>query len=147
MSTNRNYYLDFLRGLAAINIVIIHTCFWSGSSYVPTFVQSLSLLLDVPFFFFLAGWSRGYSPTFKKTVYSLISLYYKYVFFITVYFIFLLITKENTGGLSNYLSYLSFINSVPTKFFVVMGSMWFMPVYYTVVPFCMLIICLIFRGG
>lgn len=146
MEKQRNYYLDFLRGLAAINVIVIHTCFWSGESYVPTIVKSLSLLLDVPFFFFLAGWSRSYSPTFKRTIHSLIDLYGKYVFFITCYFI-LLIPQCQTGGVNNYLAYLSFVNLEPTKFFVIMGSMWFMPVYFTVVPFCMLVINGINKSG
>lgn len=146
MEKQRNNYLDFLRGLAAINIIVIHTCFWSGDSYVPTIVKSLSLLLDVPFFFFLAGWSRSYSPTFKRTIHSLIDLYGKYVFFITCYFIFLILQRQ-TGGVNNYLAYISFVNLEPTKFFVLMGSIWFMPVYFTVVPFCMLVINGINKSG
>lgn len=47
----RDYYLDFLRGIAALNIIIIHTAFWSGEGYVPTIIKNLTLLLDVPFFF------------------------------------------------------------------------------------------------
>lgn len=138
----RDYYLDFLRGLAAINVIIIHTCFWSGESYVPTEIKTLSLLLDVPFFFFLAGWSRSFNPSFFRTIKSLLSLYGRYVFFITIYFLFLLIIG-NTGGVNNYVAYLSFINAESTKFFVIMGSIWFMPVYYAVVPFCMLVISFI----
>ena len=143
---NRDYYLDFLRGIAAINIIIIHTCFWSGESYVPTFIKSLSLLIDVPFFFFLAGWSRSFNPSFFRTIRSLINLWVKYVFFITIYFAFLLVIGEKVGGLNNYLSYISFVNAEPTKFFVIMGSIWFMPVYYSVVPFCMLIISFIHKN-
>jgi len=147
MVKTRDYYLDFLRGLAAINIIIIHTCFWSGESYVPTEIKSLSLLVDVPFFFFLAGWSRSFHPSFFRTICSLVKLYAKYVFFITIYFAFLLIIGDKVGGANNYIAYISFVNIEPTRFFVIMGSIWFMPVYYAVVPFCMLIISFIYKSN
>lgn len=31
----RNNYIDFLRGIAAIGIIAIHTAFWGGQSYTP----------------------------------------------------------------------------------------------------------------
>lgn len=49
----RDNWLDFIKGIAAINIILIHTTFWSGGGYVPQIVQSLSLVLDVPFFSFV----------------------------------------------------------------------------------------------
>lgn len=30
----RNNYIDFLRGIAAINIVAIHTAFWGGAKAI-----------------------------------------------------------------------------------------------------------------
>lgn len=138
----RDNYLDFCRGFAAINIIIIHTAFWSGGSYVPTIIQSLTLLLDVPFFFFLAGWGRTYSPSLNKTIKSLLDIYKKFVFFISLYFIALWLWRGSiaTGGLYNFLSYLSFVNKEDTVFMVIMGSIWFLPVFFAVVPLCMLAI-------
>lgn len=138
----RDNYLDFCRGFGAINIIIIHTAFWSGGSYVPTIIQSLTLLLDVPFFFFLAGWGRTYSPSFNKTIKSLLDIYKKFVFFISLYFIALWLWRGSiaTGGLYNFLSYLSFVNKEDTVFMVIMGSIWFLPVFFAVVPLCMLAI-------
>ena len=57
----RDDALDILRGLCALGVVFIHTTFWSGGSYVPQAVQSLSLLIDVPAFFFIAGMALAYS--------------------------------------------------------------------------------------
>ncbi len=57
----RDNALDILRGLCALGVVFIHTTFWSGGSYVPQAVQSLSLLIDVPAFFFIAGMALAYS--------------------------------------------------------------------------------------
>ena len=55
MVRSRNYNLDFYRGFAAIWIVFIHCCFWSGDGYVPLYVRSLSLFIDVPLFMFISG--------------------------------------------------------------------------------------------
>lgn len=32
----RDNSLDFLRGLAIISVILIHTAFWTGGSYVPS---------------------------------------------------------------------------------------------------------------
>lgn len=48
----RNDYIDFLRGVAVIGIVAIHTAFWAGQSYTPEWFWNLTLFLDVPFSFF-----------------------------------------------------------------------------------------------
>lgn len=58
---NRNTYIDMLRGIAALGVIAIHTAFWSGQSYTPIWFQSLTLLIDVPFFFFLSGWGARYA--------------------------------------------------------------------------------------
>ncbi len=71
----RNYLIDILRGIAAINIICIHTVFWSGSNYVPDFIRNIALFLDVPFFFFLAGWSFSYSNKWENVVKKSIQLY------------------------------------------------------------------------
>ncbi len=71
----RNYLIDILRGLAAINIIFIHTVFWSGTGYVPDFMRNISLFLDVPFFFFLAGWSYSYSSKWENVTKKSIQLY------------------------------------------------------------------------
>lgn len=54
---NRNVYLDFFRGCATISVMLIHTAFHSGASYVPYWFANITLLFDVPVFFFLAGWA------------------------------------------------------------------------------------------
>ena len=63
----RNAEIDILRGICAISIIMIHTTFWSGGAYVPWVVQSLSLLLDVPAFFFIAGASVAYTQKLQPT--------------------------------------------------------------------------------
>lgn len=55
MSGEREHYIDLVRGIRAVSIILIHTCFFSGTAYVPMPMRSISLLLDVPAFFFIAG--------------------------------------------------------------------------------------------
>ena len=66
MSLKRDKYLDFYRGIAAASIIFIHTVFWSGENYIPDYLRTLALLLDVPFFVFLSGWSVYYSSNIIK---------------------------------------------------------------------------------
>ena len=96
----RNNYIDFLRGIASIGIIAIHTAFWSGQSYTPEWFWNLTLLLDVPFFFYLSGWASSYKKSdIKKLVkvyltygvngYFLFQRYQCFVFFL-IFFRFLL---------------------------------------------------------
>lgn len=138
-SKGRDSSLDLLRGLAALNIVLIHTAFWSGEAYVPRTVASLTLALDVPFFFFLSGWSASYVRTLKKNLLSLVNIYLKYLVFFGGYLALLFAIRELLGrgeGLSaqNLLINLWFQVGESTALPVVMGSIWFMPVYFAVLP-------------
>lgn len=135
----RDHSVDLLRGIAALNIILIHTTFWSGEFYVPELVKSISLCLDVPFFFFLAGISSAYANSFNKNMRSLLSIYAKYVLFWLFYVVLLLViglrTNEWSGfTLPNLYGNLFFLRAEKTQLPVVMGSIWFMPVYFTVVP-------------
>lgn len=139
MGKKRDTYLDFMKGVAAINIIMIHTVFWSGESYVPEIVKSMALVLDVPFFFFCSGVGFTYVRSFKKTMLSLLNLYKKYLFFLFFYFICLIlfgIILKNYDGitLENFVNNMFFLRTENTALRVVMGSVWFMPVYFTVIP-------------
>lgn len=146
MQVERNNYIDFLRGWAAVNIIFIHTCFWSGESYVPEMIKSISLSLDVPFFFFLSGWSGSYAHSFQKSLRSILKIYKKYVIFVFFYFALLLVigilftNSFQAVTLENFYSNLFFFRRGTTVLPVVMGSIWFMPVFFSVVPigsFCL----------
>ena len=139
VENGRDCYLDFLRGVAAVNIIFIHTAFWSGTAYVPVVIQTLTLILDVPFFFFLSGWSFTYTRSFTKSVRSIFLTYMKYVFFLVFYILCLFAVAGLTGlerGLTveNFLGNLFFLRPETTSLPVVMSSMWFLPVYFWVVP-------------
>lgn len=139
MNIERDHYVDFLRGIAALNIIMIHTTFWSGAGYVPEMVQSLSLSVDVPFFFFISGISATYMGSFQKSLQSLLQVYKRYLMFLPVYFISLLIVGLISGrydgvSLANLYPNLFFIRKENTALPVVMSSMWFLPVYFVVLP-------------
>lgn len=138
VSGYRNDYIDFLRGLAAICIVAIHTAFWSGGSYTPAWFQNMTLLVDVPFFFYLSGWGASYNKfSFIKAVNGLINIWKKWIFFVTLVALFCYFSsycpikfegvKDIVDLVNNY------IFAVSIKgFCVIAGSVWFMPWYLSV---------------
>lgn len=83
----RDRYIDIARGVCIISLVHLHTAFWSGN-FLPTWWQSVTLLLDVPAFFFIAGMTFAVtqresilSSIFRfSTIYGLIVFIYDLIF-------------------------------------------------------------------
>ncbi|MEO8340182.1 MAG: acyltransferase [Nitrospirota bacterium] len=129
----RDSFIDLVRGLCALSVVFIHTVFWSGSEYVPTYLRSLSLLFDVPVFFFLSG--MAFSTASKlivitgifrlSIVFGLLALIYDVLF----------------SGFNFQETYRAFTLSPPQlrHLPVVTASYWFVPVY-VVVSICAAVI-------
>lgn len=135
----RNNYIDFLRGIAAINIVAIHTAFWGGQSYTPAWFWNITLLLDVPFFFYLSGWSSSYRHCdIVRTSKSLLNIWIKWIFFVIIVAAFckmLVCYMPNIQGVNNIrdlVNNMVFNVSIP-GLPVIAGSIWFMPHYFVVV--------------
>lgn len=80
----RDLYIDFAKGLATLSIIFIHTAFWSGQFYIPTEVRVASLLFDVPLFYALSGITSG--GNVEKTLYRLLKLQITYMIFVTLLF-------------------------------------------------------------
>lgn len=80
----RDLYIDFAKGLATLSIIFIHTAFWSGQFYVPTEIRVLSLVFDVPLFYALSGITSG--SNLEKTFYRLLKLQITYMIFVTLLF-------------------------------------------------------------
>ena len=133
MSKERDLYLDFYRGLAVISIIWIHTVWWSGESYTPHLLRNMALLLDVPFFMFLSGWSFSYNPDALKQFKNLFVIWLKWSFFLIIVHAFLHIVSETYRFpvLPVLLRQSFFIGKIPTLP-VIMGSIWFMPMYMTI---------------
>lgn len=80
----RDLYIDWAKGMATLSIIFIHTVFWSGQFYVPTEIRVLSLLFDVPLFFALSGITSG--GNIEKTFYRLLRLQITFMIFVTFLF-------------------------------------------------------------
>lgn len=141
----RDQSLDFFRGVAALNIIAIHTAFWSGGSYVPKWFQMITLLLDVPFFFFLAGWSFGYCSSIRKSIHNLLETWRKWIGYITVLAVVCLIF--NLNGIIDIVDYIKNIFFFVSfeQFSAIRGSIWFMPVYIKVTLVISIMVKVIFH--
>lgn len=162
----RDLYIDFAKGAATIAIIFIHTVFWSGQFYVPTEWRIISLLFDVPLFYALSGITSG--GNVEKTFYRLLKLQITYMIFVTFLFFldyFFKVFGLNVFGLewmkdfyatfgSKYVPqnisdvpqwqnlgnwYLHSYSNADT-FPVVMGSFWYLKVYFILTVFGVLIL-------
>lgn len=163
---NRDLYIDFAKGLATLSIIFIHTAFWSGQFYIQPEVRVFSLVFDVALFYALSGITSG--SNIEKTFYRLLKLQITYMIFVTLLF-FLdyffkvfglaffslewlqsfystfgskyaatsISTIPNWETLGNW--YLHEYRNADT-FPVVMGSFWYLKVYYILTVFGVLIL-------
>ncbi|MBL7879229.1 MAG: acyltransferase family protein [Chryseobacterium gambrini] len=163
---NRDLYIDFAKGLATISIIFIHTAFWSGQFYIQPEVRVFSLVFDVALFYALSGITSG--SNIEKTLYRLLKLQITYMIFVT--FLFFLdyffkvfgLTFFSLEWLQNFYSTFgskyatTSISTAPQwenlgnwylhqyinadTFPVVMGSFWYLKVYYILTVFGVLIL-------
>ncbi|WP_027376947.1 acyltransferase family protein [Kaistella palustris] len=162
----RDLYIDFAKGFATLSIIFIHTAYWSGQYYVPGEVRILSLLIDVPLFYALSGLTSG--ANVEKTLYRLLKLQITYMIFVTFLFFldyFFKVFGLNFFGLEWMKNFYGTFGSkyVPTSisdvpqwqnlgnwylhqytnadsFPVVMGSFWYLKVYFILTVFGVLIL-------
>ncbi|AZA52587.1 acyltransferase family protein [Chryseobacterium sp. G0201] len=163
---NRDLYIDFAKGLATLSIIFIHTAFWSGQFYIPAEVRVFSLVFDVALFYALSGITSG--NNIEKTFYRLLKLQITYMIFVT--FLFFLDYFFKVFGLNFFSLewlqkfYLTFGSKYATTsismepqwqnlgnwylhqytnadtFPVVMGSFWYLKVYFILTVFGVLIL-------
>lgn len=136
----RDNSIDILRGIAVFAIIIIHTTFWSGESYVPDIVRSLSLLIDVPLFIFISGMTFNFNKSVSKTIKGLISVWKKYLVFLIPFYIYQLIINKSIITMENLVSSVFFSLPGESALQVVPGSFWFMFMYFLVSIICSIII-------
>lgn len=162
----RDLYIDFAKGFATLSIIFIHTVYWSGQYYVPTEVRVLSLLIDVPLFYALSGLTSG--GNVEKTLYRLLKLQITFMIFVTFLFFldyFFKVFGLNVFGLDWMKNFYSTfgtkyvpnnISEIPQwqnlgnwylhqytnadTFPVVMGSFWYLKVYFILTVFGVLIL-------
>lgn len=132
--TRRDEKLDFYRGLAILNVVLIHTCFFSGQSYVPEFMRTLCLLYEVPVLVFLAGRSAQYRNRFSSTFSGLVKIWVEWMLISTlVVLVYRLLTGKNAVTALQYLQGLLFYPLEVDVLGIFYQSMWYMPMYAVVV--------------
>ncbi|KPU43689.1 acyltransferase family protein [Oxobacter pfennigii] len=102
--------------------------------YIPyDLIRDIALLIDIPLFIFLSGWSVSYKEyKFSDIVKRIISNYIPYVimifFLIALLFLFDKVSVPRVT-IYNWLTLKSFDS---LGWHVVMGSMWFLPVYFVI---------------
>lgn len=124
----RNNLIDVIRGVLIINIILIHTVFWSGTSYVPEWVRNLSLMLDVPGLFFISGWTLSYTGKSKNIFSRIWQIYLPYAITLALCWIILISYYNTPITFSDWSKWLLF-QGESYNFPVLMGSVWFLPVF------------------
>ncbi|RKS96716.1 acyltransferase family protein [Chryseobacterium defluvii] len=163
---NRDLYIDFAKGLATLSIIFIHTAFWSGQFYIPAEVRVFSLVFDVALFYALSGITSG--SDIEKTFYRLLKLQITYMIFVTFLFFadyFFKVFGLSFFSLESFQNFYSTFGSKYTTtdistepqwqnlgnwylhqytnadtFPVVMGSFWYLKVYFILTVFGVLIL-------
>lgn len=138
----RDDYIDFIRGLAVISVIFIHTVFWSGLSYTPVWIQNIALMFDVPIFFLMTGCVFGLTGVKEKFLFNqLFKLSINFtIFVILCQFLFWHFSLQRIFDSL-------FLNKADIpEFIVVEGSYWFVPVYVTSIIIAMTIIKLFPRA-
>ena len=134
----RNLYIDECRGIAALSVIAIHTAFY-GFPDVAEWFKSLTLFIDVPFFFYLSGWASSYSnPDVIKALKSILRIWSKWIVFILAINIFCFISLKLPFPYAplrspvDLFKALVFDEQTSPGFFVVGMSVWFIPFYFMV---------------
>lgn len=137
----RNYNIDFLRGIATMCIILIHTAWWSGTAYLPKWFSNLTLLIDVPVFMFIAGVSFNYVNSIIKNLKGLLNQWKKWLYFLLFYVIILIAFFIEQFHVEDIISWVAYVFPHDNNISVVGGSIWFMIMYIKVTILCSIIIC------
>lgn len=135
----RDLYIDYVKGIATLCIIFIHTVFWSGQLYVPREWRIFSLFFDVPIFFALSGFTS--SGNIEKTFRRLLKLQITYMIFVTLLFVVASVMDPvkdfKWANLGNWYVHQY---SQCQSFKVVMGSFWYLKTYFCVMILSVLIL-------
>ena len=100
INKQRDSYIDVVKGLALLSIMLIHTVFLSGEEYVPKFCQNIVLCFDVPVFFLLSG--MGVACNNGKISFPSMFLKFSLAFGILAFFADLLSLNRSFSTFMNY---------------------------------------------
>lgn len=139
----RNYNIDFLRGIATLWIIVIHTAWWSGTGYLPSWFSNLILIMDVPVFIFISGISFNYVNSIIKNLSGIVVQWKKWLYFLIFYTLILLIFFKEQFVAKDIVYWIAYVFPHSNNIEVVAGSIWFMLMYIKVSILCSIIICAI----
>ncbi len=135
----RDHLLDGLKGLAVVAVIFIHSVFWSGDLYVPAWMHGACLWIDVPLFFFLAGWSFSKVGDPGKAWRNLRRLQWRYMAFVALVWLGYQLAGFHLPAVRLLEWFLHDYHKVQWDD-AVMGSMWFVRVYLGVSVAAMVLI-------
>lgn len=82
--SKRDENLDFYRGLVMLEVVLAHTCYFSGQSYVPEIMRTICLLYEMPLLVFLAGRSAQHRNGLSAIFAGLLKIWIKWMLISTL---------------------------------------------------------------
>ncbi len=142
----RDSFVDCFKGGMILWIIHIHTVFWSGKAYLPDIVRQVTLLADVPIFFFISGYvirPSSFLTCLLKTVKQYIRLYLHYILICclllgVVFVVTMLLPGPKQANI--YPEFISFFRLRPRgdlwHYLRVYGpSLWFIRVYFSLLLF------------
>lgn len=147
MTSKRDRFVDFFKGVVILWVIHIHTVYWSGRYYIPDIIRQVSLtIMDVPIFFFISGYltkPSNLSTSIQKSLRQFIRIYSQYIIIsFLIYLIFLLISfvlhlNTNINLISSIISTLQVNPSglVWGNISVYRGSLWYLQNYLALLPF------------
>lgn len=124
----RDHFIDFVKGITIINVVIIHTVYHSRGDF-PDFLRNIVLLVDVPIFFLCSGITS--SGNIKKTIVRLFKLQLSFMLFISILFVASSIYQQSVlwrPFLHNIMHHYQWF----PPFHSVLNSLWYFQVYFVV---------------
>lgn len=148
---DRDPFVDVFKGAMILWVIHIHTVYWSGYHYVPEVVRQLTLLADVPIFFFISGYLTRPGTFFlmlSKTIRQFLRLYGQYILISCLLLIGLVLSRVSGSGWGETdigLALSSMFKIVPhgdlwEQIPVYAGSLWFIQDYLSMLIFVPLLL-------
>lgn len=130
----RDEKLDFYRGLVMLEVVLAHTCYFSGQSYVPEIMRTICLLYEMPLLVFLAGRSAQHRNGLSAIFAGLLKIWIKWMLISTLVVLgYRFICGRSVVTPVQYLQGLLFYSLDVNDLNVFFQSMWYMRMYVVVV--------------
>ncbi len=151
VASERDPFVDVFKGIMILWVVHIHTVYWSGTSYVSEVVRQVTLLADVPIFFFISGYlTRPGSSTLLswKSIKQFLRLYAHYILISCLLLALLALSSSLVSGWEKTDLGLAVISMLAIKPYgglwerlpAYAGSLWFIRDYLTMLIFIPLLI-------